>query len=155
MEPKVLLAYITAGGATEEYARVIADTLRSRGLGIEIVDLKHGKTPDPSAYDAVVVGMGVRMAMVYRKGKGFLARKDLKGKPLAVYLSSAMAIDDPEKAKARFLAPLLERHGLDPVMWDAFPGKVPRGPGKLEDRTDPEIARRWALNLAERLGAEA
>lgn len=155
MPSRVLLAYVTAGGATEEYANVIADALRSRGLEVEIVDLKHGKIADPSGYDAVVVGMGVRMSMVYRKGKVFLARKDLGGKPLGVYLSSAMAIDDAEKAKARFLAPLIERHGLAPVMWDAFPGKLPRGPGKLEDTTDPEIARKWALELADRLGVEA
>ena len=155
MQTKTLLAYITAGGATEEYARVIADTLRSRGHTVELVDLKRGRVPDLSAYESVVLGTGVRMAMVYRRGKQFLGRKDLKGKRLAVYLSSGIAIQDPDKAKERFLTPLVKRHGLEPVMYDAFPGKAPGSAGKLEDRTDTDVARRWAEELAERLAAGA
>jgi menaquinone-dependent protoporphyrinogen IX oxidase len=155
MPSRMLVAYVTAGGATEAYAKIIADALGARGHDADLVNLKRERAPDLSGYDGVVVGMGVRMAMVYRAGKRFLARKDLKGRPLAVYLSSAMAIDDPDKAKTKFLAPLMERYGLEPVMWDAFPGKMPGGPGKLEDRTDPEIARKWAEELAGRLDAQS
>jgi menaquinone-dependent protoporphyrinogen IX oxidase len=147
-----LLAYITAGGATEQYAQVIAETLRERGHAVDVVNLKRERVPDLSGYDSVVLGAGVRMAMIYRKGKRFLARKDLKGKRLAVYLSSAMAIDQPDKAKERFLTPLMERNGLTPVMYDALPGKVPGGPGgRLDDRTDAGLARKWAEELAGRL----
>jgi menaquinone-dependent protoporphyrinogen IX oxidase len=152
---RVLLAYVSAGGATEQYAHVVAEALRSRGFEVDLVDLKRGRVPDLSGYENVVVGAGVRMAMVYRKGKRFLARKDLAGKRLAVYLSSAMAIDDPSKARDRFLVPLMKRHGLEPVMCDAFPGKLPGSSGKLEDRTDNEVAMRWAEELAGRLAPEA
>lgn len=153
MPSRTLLAYVTAGGATERYAQVIADTLRSRGHVVELVDLRRTVVPDLSEYENVVVGAGVRIAMVYRKAKQFLKRKDLRGKRLAVYLSSAMAIKDADKARARFLTPLMERLGLTPVMCDALPGKVPAGGGKLEDRTDADLARRWAEELAERLAA--
>lgn len=155
MPSRILLAYVSAGGATEQYAHVVADTLRSRGHVVDVVDLKREKARDLSRYETVVVGAGVRITMVYRKAKQFLRRRDLKGKRLAVYLSSAMAIDEPDKARDRFLAPLMERYGLVPVMCDAFPGKMPGPAGKLEDTTDVDVARRWAEELAGRLGAEA
>ena len=150
-----LLAYISAGGATEQYADVIAETLRSRGREVKLVDLKREKIPDLSQYDAVILGTGVRMAMIYRRGKQFLRRKDLKGKRLAVYLSSGMAIQDPQKAKARFLAPLIEKCGLTPVMYDAFPGKMPGAGSKLDDRTDADVAREWAEELDKHLTGPA
>jgi len=155
MPSRTLLAYVTAGGATERYAHVIADALRSHGQTVDVVDLKRQAVADLSAYDNVVVGAGVRIAMVYRKAKSFLVRKDLRGKRIAVYLSSAMAVADPDKAKARFLTPFMEKHGLAPVMYDAFPGIVPGAGGKLADRTDADRARRWAEELAGRLGDAA
>ncbi len=89
--------------------------------------------------------------MVYRKGKQFLRRKDLKGKRLAIFLSSGMAVESAEKSKTKFLKPLVEKYELGPIMYDAFPGKKPGPGGKLEDTTDPEIARRWAEELVSRL----
>lgn len=151
MQSKTLVGYVSAGGATEQYARVVADTLRSRGHVVDLVNLRRERVRDLSPYENVVLGTGVRMAMVYRLGKRFLGRKDLKGKRLAVYLSSGVAIDDPDKARERFLIPIVKRHGLDPVMCDAFPGKMPGSGGGLEDRTDDDIARRWAEELAGRL----
>jgi menaquinone-dependent protoporphyrinogen IX oxidase len=154
LEGRTLLAYVSAGGATEEYARVISDALRSRGQAVDLVNLKREKVSDLTPYANVIVGTGVRMAMVYRKAKKFLARKDLKGKALAVYLSSGIAIKDPEKAKEKFLTPMMKKQGLAPVMCDALPGKAPGGPGgKLEDTTDPDIARKWAEQLADKLEA--
>jgi menaquinone-dependent protoporphyrinogen IX oxidase len=153
---KTLLAYISAGGATAGYAEVIADVLRSRGHSVDLVDLKKEKVRDLTPYANVVLGTGVRMAMVYRKGKRFLARQDLEGKALAVYLSSGIAIEKPEEAKERFLTPLFEKLGLKPVLYDAFPGKAPGGPGgRLEDKTEADIARKWAEELADRLGTDA
>jgi menaquinone-dependent protoporphyrinogen IX oxidase len=144
MQGRTLIAYITAGGATETYANVIAETLRSRGRDVDVVDLKREKVGDLAGYSNVILGTGVRMFMVYRKGKSFLARRDLKGKPLGVFLSSAMAIEKPDEARKRFLDPIIRKHGLSPLMCDAFPGKDPQGPGKLVDRTDAGTARRWA-----------
>ncbi len=155
MDGRTLLAYISAGGATERYAHVVADTLRSRGHAVDMIDLKRDKIPDLSSYVNVVVGAGVRMGMVYRKGKRFLRRKDLEGKRLAIFLSSGIAVMSAEKSKAKFLEPLVKKYGLDPVMCDAFPGKMPGSMGKLKDMTDPEIARLWAEQLGAKLSAPA
>jgi menaquinone-dependent protoporphyrinogen IX oxidase len=145
------VVYISASGATESYAHTIADVLRSHGHEVDVVDLKRERARDLSAYDNVVVGMGVRIGMVYRKGKQFLRRADLKGKRLAIFLSSGMAVEDAEEPKVKFLTPLVERHALDPIMYDAFPGKIPGSGGALDDRTDPEAAKRWAEQLADLL----
>lgn len=155
MDGKTLLAYVSAGGATESYAQIVADTLRSRGHVVDVVDLKRDKIPDLSSYGSVVVGAGVRIGMVYRKGKQFLRRKELEGKRLAIFLSSGMAVENAEKSKAKFLVPLVEKYGLDPVVYDAFPGKMPGFGGKLKDMTDPEIARVWAEDLASKLSEPA
>ena len=140
MDEKTLVAYISAGGATERYAHIVAETLHSRGHVVDVADLKRDRISDLSLYENVVVGTGVRIAMVYRKGKQFLRRGDLKGKRLAVFLSSGIAVESAERSKAKFLKPLVERYDLDPVMYDAFPGKMPGPGGKLKDTTDPEVA---------------
>jgi len=155
MDGRTLLAYVSAGGATERYAHIIADTLRSRGHAVDVIDMKRDRIPDLSSYGSVVVGTGVRMGMVYRRGKQFLRRKDLEGKRLAIFLSSGIAIKSAERSKAKFLEPLVKKYGLDPVMCDAFPGKMPGSGGKLEDTTDPEIAGLWAGELASKLSEPA
>jgi menaquinone-dependent protoporphyrinogen IX oxidase len=155
MDGRTLLAYVSAGGATERYAHIVADTLRSRGHVVDVIDLKRDRIPDLSSYGSVVVGAGVRIGMVYRKGKRFLRRKDLEGKRLAIFLSSGIAVEDAEKSKTKFLKPLVRKYGLDPVMCDAFPGKMPGSGGKLKDMTDPEIARVWAGELASKLSEPA
>lgn len=152
MGEKTLVAYVSAGGATEEYARVVAERLESRGRTVDVVDLKKDKIEDLSQYGSVVLGTGVRVGMVYRKGKAFLRRDDLRGKPLAVFLASGIAIGSPEKSKAKFLTPLVRKLGLEPVAYDAFPGKVPGSSGKPLDDAHLEAAGRWAEELAERLG---
>ncbi|MCK4511084.1 hypothetical protein KAW64_05055 [bacterium] len=155
MDERTLLAYISAGGATERYAHIVADNLRLRGHAVDVIDLKRDKIADLSPYGSVIVGAGVRMGMVYRKGKRFLRRKDLEGKRLAIFLSSGIAVEDAEKSKAKFLEPLVKKYGLDPVMCDAFPGKMPGAGGKLKDRTNPEIARLWAEELHVKLRGPA
>lgn len=151
MTKQVLIAYFSKGGATEGYAQVIAEVLQSHGHQVDLNDLRVEKRPELAGYDCVVFGTGVRIGMVYRRGKRFLKRKDLRNKPLAIFLSSGIAVENPEESKQKFLVPLIEKRGLDPILCDAFPGKVLGPGGKLDDRTDPQVARRWAEKLAAKL----
>jgi menaquinone-dependent protoporphyrinogen IX oxidase len=139
----VLVAFVTAGGATERYANAVAEALRTSGVTVDVANLKRDRVDDLSAYSTVVVGTGVRMGLVYMAAKRFLGRKDLGSKRVAVFLSSGVAIQDRAKAREAFLTPLVKRLGLTPVSYTALPGAVPGRAGTAGDKVDLELARSW------------
>jgi len=114
MTNKTLVAYFTKGGASEEYAKIIAETLTTNGHNIEISNLAHD-IPDITAFDTVVLGTGVRMFRVYRRWKKVLKQKPLSSKNLFMFLSSGTAIEEPNKAVEKFLHPLVEKYNLKPI----------------------------------------
>jgi len=148
---RVLVVFVTAGGATERYAGVVAETLRSRGMAVDVANLKKDPVKELSSYSGVVVGTGVRMGLVYMAAKRFLARKDLASKPIAIFLSSGIAVMDRTKARERFLTPLVKKLGLSPVSYAALPGAAPGRTGTADDKVDPDLARAWAEEVATEL----
>ena len=150
MKSKTLVAYFTKGGASKEYAKIIADTLTKNGLTVEINNLAH-VIPDVTAYDIVVLGTGVRMSWVYRPWKKVLKQKALSNKPLFMFLSSGTAIENPEKAVEKFLSPIVEKYHLKPMSMISFPGKIPEKWAKMDGKKEtmkPENAKAWALEIA-------
>ena len=88
---KTLIAYVSKQGATEESARKISETLRSKfRLEVDLVDLKEQKPLDLVQYQNIIVGGGVRGGRVYGKTLKFL-ENDLSGKKVAFYVSSIFA----------------------------------------------------------------
>lgn len=149
MTNKTLVAYFTKGGATEEYAKVIAETLTASGLAVEIRNLASD-IPDVTAYDTVVLGTGVRMFTVYRRWRKVLKQKALRDKRLFVFLSSGTAIEEPDKAVEKFLQPLMNKYSLKPASLVSFPGKIPEKWAKLDGEKEtmkPEKAKQWALKI--------
>jgi len=150
MANKTLVAYFTKGGASEEYAKIIAETLATNGHTIEISNLAHD-IPDVTAFDTVVLGTGVRMFRVYRRWKKVLKQKALSSKNLFMFLSSGTAIEEPNKAVEKFLHPLLEKYNLKPKSLVSFPGKIPEKWAKLDGKKEtmkPEMAEVWAQEIA-------
>jgi menaquinone-dependent protoporphyrinogen IX oxidase len=153
MSGKTLVAYYTKGGASGTYAQAIVEGLSEKGIRAEIVDLRE-RVPDVSGYDAVIAGTGVRMFMVYGRWKKVLKQKDLKSRKLFMFLSSGMAIDKPDEAVEKFLRPITAKYKLSPILMVSFPGMIPdkwKEPGKENDTVKPELARKWAGEIAERL----
>lgn len=149
MTNKTLVAYFTKGGATEEYAKVIAETLTASGLAVEIRNLASD-IPDVTAYDTVVLGTGVRMFTVYRRWRKVLKQKTLRDKRLFVFLSSGTAIEEPDKAVEKFLQPLMNKYNLKPASLVSFPGKIPEKWAKLDGEKEtmkPEKAKQWAQKI--------
>jgi len=130
MNNTTLVAYFSKGGASEEYAKVIAETLTANGLAVETCNLAHD-IPDVTAFNTVVLGTGVRMSRVYRRWKKLLKQKALNSKQLFMFLSSGTAIEDPDKAVDKFLHPLVEKYGLKPKSLVSLPGKIPEKWAKL------------------------
>ena len=150
MNSKILVAYFTKGGASEKYAKIIADTLTADGFAIEIYNLAHD-IPDVADFNTVVLGTGVRMFRVYRRWKKVLKQKTLSSKALFMFLSSGTAIEDPDKAVNKFLCPIVKRYGLKPKALISFPGIIPEKWAKLDGEKEtmkPEKAKAWAHEIA-------
>jgi menaquinone-dependent protoporphyrinogen IX oxidase len=153
MNRKTLVAYFTKGGASEEYAKVIVETLTENGLVVEICNLAHD-IPEVAAFDTVVLGTGVRMFRVYRPWKKVLKQKALSTKQLFMFLSSGTAIEDPDKAVEKFLRPLVEKYDLKPKSLVSFPGKTPEKWAKLDGQKEtmkPETAKAWAQEITHQI----
>ncbi len=156
MKSKILVAYYTKGGASEQYAEIIAETLNSSGFAVETSNLKE-KIPDVTAYDTVVLGTGVRMFRVYRPWKKILKQKALSSKHLFMFLSSGTAIEKPDRAVKKFLQPLVEKYGLSPKSMVSLPGKIPEKWAKMDNQGEtmkPEMAKAWAQEIAAQLKAK-
>jgi len=153
MANKTLVAYFTKGGASEEYAKIILETLTTNGLTVELCNLTHD-IPDVTAFDSVVLGTGVRMFRVYRRWKKVLKQKALSSKHLFMFLSSGTAIEEPNKAVDKFLRPLVDKYNLKPESLVSFPGKIPEKWAKLDGEKEtmkPEKAKAWAQEIAYQL----
>ena len=150
MNNKTLVAYFTKVGASEEYSKVIAETLKENGLVVNIYNLAHD-IPDVATFDIVILGTGMRMGRVYRTWKKILKQKALSNKHLFMFLSSGTAIEEPDKAVEQFLLPLVEKYGLKPESLISFPGKIPEKWAKLDggkETMKPEKAQAWAQKIA-------
>jgi len=73
LENKTLIAYETKGGATEEVARKLAETLRNKsGLEVDLVDLRRQKIQNIDRYQNIILGSGIKGAKAYDKALKFL-----------------------------------------------------------------------------------
>lgn len=154
MNNKILVAYFTKGGASEEYANVISETLRSKGHAIETHNLAN-KIPDITDFETVILGTGVRMYRVYGRWKKVLKQKSMKDKKLFLFLSSGTAAEDPDKAVEKFLNPLVEKFNLKAYSLVSLPGKMPEKWAKYDDSkkmtTNHDLAKKWAEEISRQI----
>ena len=81
---KTLIAYVTRGGVTEEYASAIADVLRERyGLEVDLVNLMENSSIDLASYRNVILGSGVRAQRVCEAALRILSRFVARGAVLS------------------------------------------------------------------------
>ena len=150
MNSKILVSYYTKGGASEEYAKVIADAISTKGLSVETFNLAND-IPDITAFDTIILGTGVRMSMVYRRWKKILKQKAIKEKHLHLFLSSGTAAEEPDKAVEKFLHPLVKKYDLKPDSMVSFHGKLPEKWEKYDDSQNmtmnTDLAKKWAEEI--------
>ena len=150
MNKKILVAYFTKGGASREYAQAVADTITKNGCLVELCNLADD-IPDITAFNTIILGTGVRMSMVYRRWNKILKQKELRNKHLYLFLSSGMAIEEPEKAVKKFLDPLIQKYDINPISMVSFPGKIPERWAKLDNQKEKmklDLAKEWAQKIA-------
>ncbi|WXG39341.1 MAG: flavodoxin domain-containing protein [Candidatus Freyarchaeum deiterrae] len=128
---KVLIAYGTRYGSTEEISQEIGKILKKEGLEVQIVDLKKTKSkewPSLTPFDGVLVGSSVKMFRWMNEPQEFLkkhkAEIQKKEKILGVFVSCGMASvpETCEKAKSDEVEKILAKIGIEADIYDAFGG---------------------------------
>lgn len=124
---KVLIAYGTRYGSTEEISQEIAKTLNEKGLEPELYNLGIGKSknwPQLDDFDGVIIGTSLKINAWKKQVKSFLDKNktDFKNKILGVFTCGAYAIGEPSEAKEDIAKRLRENHELEAVIYDAFGG---------------------------------
>jgi len=164
---KALVVYGTKSGCTKGIAEAIAEGLRSVGAEAYVVAAED--KPDPTGYDAVIVGSGIRAGMWHASAKQWLVghAEALKTRPLALFTACLTMHSNPEKADEvrGYTDLLLKETGLEPIDIGLFPGmnlpkefslperlvmkamKAPEG-----DFRDLQAASAWGAAIAPRLG---
>ena len=150
---KTLIAYVSKGGATEEAAIKIADTLRSKfQLEVDLVDLKEQKVPHLGQYQNVVTGGGVRGGRVYGKTLKFL-ENDLSGKKVAFFVSSSWAgtPGSYKNAKTKFVENTLTKYPkINIISTEAFGGRIRYFRRTMLDNTDLAKVEAWAEEIGQK-----
>jgi menaquinone-dependent protoporphyrinogen oxidase len=167
---KVLVAYASKRGSTEEIAAAVAETLRDSGLEVECAE--SGDVDDLAPYDAVVLGSAVYVKRWRGEAKRFLRKHGKALAEMPVWVFSSGPVGDPDEPQdASWLEPprivkSVEKLGVREHV--VFGGRVPTDPrGPIEkamvagtppefrDRRDWGEIRAWATGIASQLHAGA
>jgi menaquinone-dependent protoporphyrinogen oxidase len=163
MSTKVLVAFATYYGSTQEVAEAVATTLRERGVEVDLRLLREVRTL--AGYSAVILGAPLAMHRWHKDALGFLSRHRQALLLLPVAVFALGPVHDPhdaqewqdsrtqldkELAKFPWFKPVaLEMFGgkFDPALL-RFPLNKLAGPAPASDIRDWKAIRAWAGNLA-------
>lgn len=96
---KILVTYSTRAGSTAEIAATIGQTLSQRGYSVDVLPVK--KQPNPSDYDAVILGSPIRMGSWLPEVIAFIKenRTFLGQMPVAVFTVHMLNGGDDEQSR--------------------------------------------------------
>ncbi len=97
---KILVSYSTRAGSTAEIAAAIGQTLSQRGYSVDVLPVK--KQPNPSDYQAVILGSPIRMGSWLPEMVAFIKenRSLLEKLPVAVFTVHMLNAGDDEQSRA-------------------------------------------------------
>ena len=171
MEIKILVAYASKYGSTQEVAEAVAAILRERGLTVDFQPMRKVRTLE--GYGAVVLGAPIYMGLWHKDALNFLSRNQeaLTQRPVAVFALGPTSADEKEMhgVRAQLDKILAKYPWLKPVVVEVFGGKydpaklrfpdsliasLPASPNHkmpASDVRDWTAIRRWAGSLPEQL----
>jgi menaquinone-dependent protoporphyrinogen oxidase len=171
MKFKVLVAYASKYGSTEEVAEAIAATLRENSLMVDLEPVQEVNTLEE--YTAVVLGAPLYMLHWHKKARSFLSRhrEALMERQVAIFALGPFHDEEKEwtEVRAQLDKELTKFPWLTPIAIEIFGGKF--DPAKLRfpdniiarlpaspfhnmpaiDVRDWGAVRAWASNLATQL----
>ena len=123
----ILIAYATRTGSTARAARLLESELP----GAVAVDLSQS-TPDPTDFDAVILGSGIRFGRIERPLRAFLERhwEALRDKDKAVFLCNAIPEEERKILRSNFSI----RFRNDCVLAESLGGELDLGALSKKDR---------------------
>jgi menaquinone-dependent protoporphyrinogen oxidase len=168
METKILIAYASTHGSTQEVAEKIAATLRANGLAVDLQPLRNVRNLE--GYRAVVLGAPLYMFHLHKDALRFLSRhqKALSGGlPVAIFAGGPFGTGDEKEfreVRRQLDQDLAKFPWLQPAAIEVIGGRF--DPAKLRfpyylipalrqmppsDLRDWGAIRAWADSLAARL----
>jgi len=170
METKILMAYASRYGSTQEVAGAIAKTLGERGFSVDLQPLRKVRTL--AEYGVVVLGAPLYFGLWHKDALNFLSRNEdaLRQRPVAIFALGPNSNDEKEMqgSRAQLDKELAKFSWLMPVVIEVFGGKFPaklRLPESLiaglpasplhgmpaSDVRDWTAIRAWANSLVQKL----
>ena len=127
MEIKILVAYASKYGSTQEVAEAIAATLSGRGLSVDLLPMRNVRTLE--GYGAVVLGAPIYFGLWHKEALNFLSRNEnaLAQRPVAIFALGPNSNDEKEMlgSRAQLDKELAKYPWLTPVVTEVFGGKYP------------------------------
>jgi len=154
---RVLIAFGSRYGSTEEIASRLAGFLGEEGVEATVLDVKKERRwPSLEGYDGVLVGSGVKISKWMREPLEFLRRKrdELVGRRLALFVSCMTVLMEPEDARRDLLEKVAEEAGVEAELMEAFGPVMDVGPGSRMGFLDRKIAQSVMLGLSKDHGME-
>jgi len=121
----ILITYATRYGSTTEIATAIADTLRLSGHRVDLVLVDSN--PDPTRYDALILGSPLYMGKWLRSMTDYISRHKvtLAATPHALFtVGYTLHLGGDRELAAARLAELEFLHLINPVCSGYFAGKL-------------------------------
>ena len=154
---RVLIAYGSRWGSTEEIAERLAGFLEEEGVEVTVLDVKKTRRwPSLEGYDGVMVGSSVKISKWMGEPLAFLRRKagELVGRRVALFVSCMSVLVEPESARRDLLEKVAEAAGVEAELMEAFGPVMDVGPGSRMGFVDKKIAQSVMLGLSKEKGME-
>lgn len=124
-----LVAFGTRYGSTERVAREIAAALSSKGIDVEVLDLRSKKKEMVSSYQMVVIGSGIMAGYWSKEAQRFLEENQdtLKGKKVALFACCGDVEFKKEQTaewKKKYVTEVGTKYGIDPISTALFGGML-------------------------------
>ncbi len=127
MDGKVLVAYASKYGSTQEVAEAIAETLRESGFEVDLQPMQKVRTL--AGYGAVVLGAPLYFGLWHKDALNLLSRNEdaLAQRPVAIFALGPNSNDEKEMqgSRAQLDKELAKFPWLTSVVIEVFGGKYP------------------------------
>jgi len=128
---RVLIAYGTRYGSTEEVSYKIANILKEKGMDTLIQNFKEMTTenqPKLEEYDGIIIASGIKVGKWTKESKKFLENNleffKNSDKTIGVFVSSGLA-SNPNKIvelKKDYIEKVINQYGISADLYDVFGG---------------------------------